>query len=253
MLSDTHTALPEDTIDLTADLIVHVGDFGNAGNYFADVYFKYCKQHNKEFIFVLGNHDYWHSHIDETVKYFKDLGANILYGSNEIKWKGYTFIGGTFWSNFRANKLQYDDPLLFDRYKNDCRALIDFTRIGSNQHNGFVTPEEYVTLNNSEWNHYQQYKNRDDVIVLTHFPPSLACIDPYCSTHPQGQVFNPYFINDRNLKGFKLVLAGHTHTAVDTVIDGCRVVINPYGHANEQLKGNGYRDKFCIELENREM
>lgn len=58
---------------------------------------------------------------------------------------------------------------------------------------------------------------------------------------------NPYFINDLDIKGFKLWIAGHTHTSVDTVVDGCRLVINPLGYPPEQGK-NGFRENLIIEV-----
>lgn len=211
ILSDTHNEAPECVLDHTADLIIHAGDFGNHGLYHVQKYIKYCKDHKLDFLFVLGNHDYYGSYIDSVVDLLRKDNAMFLYGSNEIKWKGYTFIGGTMWSNFRANKVQYNDPLLFDKYKNDCRAMIDFHSIGPHTRlvNKFVTPEDYVTFNNAEWNFLQKYKNKEDVIVVTHFPISLACLDPYWSTHPTGKIYNPYFINDRDLTGFSLAISGH--------------------------------------------
>lgn len=252
ILSDTHNESPEVVLDHTADLIIHAGDFGNHGLYHVQKYIQYCKDNNLQLLFVLGNHDYYGSYIDSVTHLLSEDTSNMfLYGNNEIKWNGYTFVGGTLWSNFRANKVQYSDPILFDKYKNDCRAMIDFHSIGATtlKHNKFVTPEDYVTMHNNEWNYIQQYKNRDDVIVVTHFPPHLCCLDPYWSQHPQGKIFNPYFINDRNLSGFKLWISGHTHTAVTSIADNCNMIINPLGHVNEQMKNNGYKDRFIIELD----
>ena len=84
--------------------------------------------------------------------------------------------------------------------------------------------------------------------MITHFPPNLACLDPYWSVHPVASCLNPYFINDLDVSGFKLWLSGHTHTAVDTEVDGCRLVINPIGYPNEHYK-NGYRDQLLINLD----
>ena len=74
-----------------------------------------------------------------------------------------------------------------------------------------------------------------------------ACLDPYWGTHPVAAALNPYFINDLDIKGFKLWIAGHTHTSVDTVVDGCRLVINPLGYPPEQGK-NGFRENLIIEV-----
>ena len=44
---------------------------------------------------------------------------------------------------------------------------------------------------------------------------------------------NPYFINDIDLTRFVYWFAGHTHTAMDTEIQGCHVVINPMVYPDE--------------------
>ena len=56
-----------------------------------------------------------------------------------------------------------------------------------------------------------------------------------------------YFINDLDIEGFKHWFSGHTHTAVDSVVDGCRIVINPLGYPQEHDK-NGYRSNLLIEV-----
>lgn len=248
ILSDTHGNPVHKLIDQDADIVIHAGDFGN-GPAVALEAAKWCEHNGIEFVFVLGNHDYYGCFIDPVINMFKDKGYNILTGDNEIVIQGYTFVGGTLFTNFRANKLLYTDPIQLDKNKEFAqKGVYDFIAIGSNTGKGYVQTEEYITRHNKEWNYLQQYKDRDDVIVVTHFPPHLSCLDPYWSTHPTGKDFNPYFINDRDIKGFKTIVTGHTHTAVDTMVDDCRVIINPYGYPNEEGK-NGYRDKLIIELD----
>lgn len=79
--------------------------------------------------------------------------------------------------------------------------------------------------------------------MLTHFPPHPACTAPQYADSP----LNPYFINQIDVAGFDCWIAGHTHQAVDTVQDGCRLIINPLGYPNEYGQ-NGYRDGLLLEL-----
>ena len=249
LLSDTHGF--DYDIAEEADVVVHAGDFSNSLRGMVD-FADYCKEINKDFIFVLGNHDYYDSNVEDVNDYLRSVYPNnaLLY-DNSIKIKNKTFVGGTLFTNFRANKVQYDDPQQFDLNKQIGEEWVyDFSKVlvhDKNKKNRVVKADDYVTLFNKYYNNIQKYKNKKDVVVVTHFPPSLACLDPYWGNHPEASKLNPYFINDIDVKGFDLWLCGHTHTAVDTVADGCRLVINPLGYPQEHDK-NGYVKDLIIEV-----
>ena len=86
---------------------------------------------------------------------------------------------------------------------------------------------------------------------MTHFPYSIECISEYYKNHnnPTIQSLNKYFINDFDVKGFKTILSGHTHSSVDKVVDGCRIVVNPLGYTGEMntLRGE-YKECFIIDV-----
>ena len=111
-------------------------------------------------------------------------------------------------TNFRSNKLLYEDPIQLDKNKTVGHLIYDFHNIGYND-TGFVTPNDYITEFNKQWNWIQTYKNRDDVVVVTHFPPHMAALFDYWATNEQSKKFNPYFVNDMSLEGFKLWTSGH--------------------------------------------
>jgi Icc-related predicted phosphoesterase len=113
--------------------------------------------------------------------------------------------------------------------------------------NRTITADDYIALFKRYHQNIMQFKGQDNVIVITHFPPHLACLDPYWGNHPVASTLNPYFINDLDVKGFNLWISGHTHTSVDTIVDGCRLVINPLGYPQEQGK-NGFRENLIIEV-----
>lgn len=249
LLSDTHGF--DYDIAEEADVVVHAGDFSNSLRGMVN-FAEYCQDSNKNFVFVLGNHDYFESNIEDTVNFLRDnYPNNALLYDNAIKIKNKTFVGGTLFTNFRANKIQYDDPLMFDQYKRTAEAWVyDFQKVYVNNKKKMdvlVKAEDYVTLFNKYYNNILKYKNKKDVVVVTHFPPHLACLDPYWGSHPSAQHLNPYFINDLDVTGFDYWFSGHTHTALDTVVDGCRLVINPLGYPQEHDK-NGYRNNLIIEV-----
>lgn len=243
ILSDTHHY--DYDISEDADIVVHAGDFCN--NLSGCLEFdSYCKEIGKTPIFVLGNHDYYGSDLYNTIKFFEDNPQyNCLYPGKEIKVGDYTFVGGTLFTNFRKathTKSQFKLNKKVAEY-----YIRDFEQITINNGRHFVTAHEMLEVFNKTLSFINTYKDKDKTIVVTHFPPSLQCLDPYWGTHPDASRLNPYFINDIDIKGHKLWISGHTHTAVDTVEDGCRLMINPFGYPNEHGK-NGYRSELLVDL-----
>ena len=111
-------------------------------------------------------------------------------------------------------------------------SVNDFNLIYTDS-NTRITPDEFETLHNTEWNFYSQYKHKENVILISHFPMSEICLDPFYA-QPMYKDLNPYFINNKNTEGFKLILSGHTHTCINKKdIYGCTHIINAYGYSSE--------------------
>ncbi len=245
ILSDTHNS--EYQLSKDADLIIHAGDFSNrlsGALEFAET----CKSLNKHFIFVLGNHDYYSSNYSLVVDFLREnYPQNALLDDNYIKIQNKIFVGGTLFTNFRSNSTLTTPTELLQFKKDAEQSIYDFDQIMISTDHRPITADDYITLFQRYHQNIMQFKGQDNVIVITHFPPHLACLDPYWGHHPVASALNPYFINDLDIKGFNLWIAGHTHTSVDTVVDGCRLVINPLGYPQEQGK-NGFRDNLIINV-----
>lgn len=242
ILSDTHGF--DYSISPEAELIVHAGDFSN-GLKGCTEFVEKCKAVNKEHVFVLGNHDYYSTNLYSTLEFFKQNPKyNVLSYDNSFKFKDYTFVGGTLFSNFRQNtySTSNQDAVKYNMYFAE-RGIYDFIAILS-ENNKFITAEEYVTLFNKTLANINKYRYKKNVIVLTHFPPHLACLDKQF----EGSPLNPYFINSLDVEGFKLWISGHTHSAIDTVVDDCRLIVNPLGYPKEQEEGNGFRPNLVIDI-----
>lgn len=246
ILSDTHNS--DYTLSQEADVIIHAGDFSNSLDG-AITFAESCQKINKDFIFVLGNHDYYNSNYENIMDFLKqNYPDHALRDNHCIQIKDKTFVGGTLFTNFRANTVAQTSPSIWQQYKKDAELCIyDFQQIMTGQENRPITADDYVILFQKYYNNIMKYKNKKDVVVVTHFPPHLACLDPYWGHHPVASALNPYFINDLDIRGFKLWISGHTHTAIDTIVDGCRLVINPLGYPQEQGK-NGFKDILIIEI-----
>ena len=114
---------------------------------------------------------------------------------------------------------------------------------GKAPHERRAEPEDYIERFDAQLNFIEHFRHRARTIVLTHFPPHPACTAPQYADSP----LNPYFINQIDVAGFDCWIAGHTHQAVDTVQDGCRLIINSLGYPNE-YGANSYRDGLLLEL-----
>lgn len=246
LLSDTHGF--DYDLDNQADVIVHAGDFSN--NLSGVINFaEKCQALNKDFVFVLGNHDYYDDHLENIEQFLlKNYPSHFITPNNPITIQNYTFVGGTLFSNFRANTFDQKHHEVIKQSQQIAQDFIyDFKKISIGQDQRNITPDDFEALFNQCFEFINQYRHQENVIVVTHFPPHLACLDPYWGTHPTGSLLNPYFINDLDVSGFKLWLSGHTHTAVDTVVDGCRLVINPLGYPQEH-GNNGYQANLLLEV-----
>lgn len=206
LLSDNHSR--KVWLNPEADLIVHAGDFGNSGIYHLLEFVKQCNDAGKPYVLVLGNHDLYTTVYPSIFKFLDSYNINYLVTGKEFKFEGITFVGDTLFTNFRSNKLLYEDPIQLDKNKTVGHLIYDFHNIGYND-TGFVTPNDYITEFNKQWNWIQTYKNRDDVVVVTHFPPHMAALSDYWANNEQSKKFNPYFVNDMSLEGFKLWTSGH--------------------------------------------
>ena len=244
ILSDTHSFDYDFHSD--ADIIVHAGDFCN--NLRGCLEFdEACRDEGKTPIFALGNHDHYGSSIKSIKRFFKDNPQyNCLYPGRSIKVDDYTFVGGTLFTNFRkdsVSKKQFKANKEFAE-----RYVRDFEAIYRNQLGDVITPEDMIEEYEDTLDYINTFKGKDKTVVVTHFPPSLKCLDPFWGNHPTASGLNPYFINNIDVSGFKLWLSGHTHTAVEAFESGCQLLINPFGYPNEQGK-NGFRNKLLIDLE----
>ncbi|EEZ72421.1 metallophosphoesterase family protein [Neisseria cinerea] len=240
LLSDTHGNVY--TLSPDADLIVHAGDFSNSGIVGIMEFQTACRAANKPFICVLGNHDYYHGNIGSVYAELDKMGFPYLRAGKIFEYQGYTFVGGTLFTDFRksAGGIHMANRLIAESNISDFYCI----RIGAGDDERLVRGEDYMRMFELESEFIGRFRHRDKTVILTHFPPSTVCQDP----RYEGSLLNPYFINDMDLEGFSLWLSGHTHKALDIVCQGCRIVINPLGYPLEH-GCNGFRQDLLIELD----
>ena len=206
LVSDTHGNLERFKIAEEADLIIHAGDFtsgvGDSIKYISE-FAELCKSHNKDYVLVKGNHDYYgFVYRDEVLKRLDDLEINYLITGKEFKFKDWTFIGDTLFTEF--NLPNYNNEFIKE---NAQYYLNDFKHIRYN-YSSMMTPQDYIAEFYKQYNWINSFRNKENIFVVTHFVPSMELIHPYYVDNP----LNPYFVNNLDLTGFQHWAVGHCLT-----------------------------------------
>lgn len=237
-MSDTHDCMYYH-INPDADLVIHGGDASD-GMEELIVFVNLCKSLDKEVLIVPGNHDLWYQDISLVYKRLDDHGINYLKEDKPFIYKGVTFVGGTLFTNFRSNVLEDWEV---DVVKDSFRGFPDFRFIANEGKT--LTPNDYITLFNKQYNHINQYRHQDNVVVVTHFPPSPLCSHPAYLKDPKR---SGYFTNDLNLDGFNYWFWSHTHYNTQITVDGCQLISNAYGYHKELIGDEAYQPNLLIEV-----
>ena len=221
-------------------------------------FFERCTNNFPHVIYVMGNHEYYHSDFATALSEMRRKLAhlpNLYILEREVKTiDNVTFIGGTLWTDMNKQ-----DPLTLYHMRtmmNDFRVIqnsavpVHFktqegefkTRVGK------FMPEDAVT----EHVKMKQYievvtamlgKNPNKYVVVGHHSPSKQ------STHEMyadDTVMNGGYSSDldefiENHPEIKLWTHGHTHHPFDYVIGETRIVCNPRGYINHEPAASNFK------------
>ena len=154
LLSDTHGS--PYTLHPEADVIAHAGDFGNGLTAMRQFQVA-CNEAGKPYVFVLGNHDYYHENMSDVRLQLRN--EPYLRAGKTVQINGRTFVGGTLFSNFRQHQVSAG------QFEQNCHlaqvSVADFAYIfdylPNSQNERRITPEDYVRLYNEEWAWIQRF------------------------------------------------------------------------------------------------
>lgn len=245
VVSDIHIEFGtkvEDCVTPSADTLIIAGDIDSGDlaatlNKFGTMF--------KHVIAVMGNHDFYGHQVASRVAEVKaKLSDNVhLLDREKLVIGGHTFVGCTLWSDFKEFDwftMQAAKRGINDFYK--IRALCAPTVTPEHLYEVHIKDKQYIrtVLKESE--------DLSKVVVITHFLPSLMCVDPDW----WGDSLNYYFTGqcDDLFNGFDipLWLFGHSHSAMDLMINNTRVLSNSHGYPREQVKG--FKKGLVIDLQN---
>lgn len=168
---------------------------------------------------------------------------NVEYIENQyIDVGDYIVFGGTMYSDFLLYGEKQKDYCMniAERWLNDFRYVHTFEK--SKKLVRPVTANDYVKWNSKFMKELRKcLKNtKKDVIVLTHFAPSIKSIGKKYLNKPDyysqpGSSLNAVYANDledfiKDNPRIKYWIHGHVHEGFDYNIEQCRVICSPMGY-----------------------
>lgn len=249
LASDIHLRPGDQSFDFPeadSDILILAGDIGH-GTRAIEFAQHIADKHQKNVIFLAGNHEYYFGNyveLQESFRNFSDKSQNVHYLERDVFVHQDTrFIGATLWTDYRLDG-RFEHERLMEVAGN---MLSDHVYIKFGLEGTFM-PKHALALHLSarEFLEKELAKPFDGkTVVVTHHAPSLVCEHPKFGIDPLSGAF----ISDCDelIAQADLWVFGHTHANVDTKIGKCRLVSNQVGYSSEQLKVP-YRPDLVIEI-----
>jgi Icc-related predicted phosphoesterase len=220
-------------------------------------FFERCAENFPHVIYVMGNHEYYHSDfataLGEMKRKLKHL-PNLYVLEREVKViDDVTFIGGTLWTDMN----NHDSLTLYHMrtMMNDFRVITNSTtpvhfkteagefktRVGKFSPEDAVA--EHVKMKQYIQSVVQGNHDKKYVVVGHHSPSKQSTHEMYAhDTIMNGGYSSDMdeFITDH--PQIKLWTHGHTHHVFDYVIGETRVVCNPRGYVGHEARA----DEFAL-------
>lgn len=213
VVSDLHLEFGPVEIPVLAKYLFIAGDLGYTRSQIYKSFIEFACGNFEKVFYVTGNHEYYTSSIYDTeydVSLLEKKYSNFIYLHKGVihQLEDCRVIGCTLWSHPTA-KAYY--------MMNDGNYIQDFSvYMERGMHN-----EDKTWLNENI---------TDKCIVMTHHMPSFKLIaEKYKKYDPTGFASHC----DELVKRTKVWIYGHTHTASDIMLDGCRCICNPHGYPGE--------------------
>ena len=198
-------------------------------------FFQRCSARFPHVIYIVGNHEHYHSDFSATVPHFQDVLSylpNLYVLEKQAKTIGdVTFLAGTLWTDLNDEDQQTITHIR--RYMSDFRVIQNGDRRFTpedtiNEHRAML---EFIieSIADAPVNKYvvvghhapskasTKPKYQDDILVNGAYSSAL---DSFILDHPQ----------------IKLWTHGHTHDPFDYMVGSTRVMCNPRGY-------HGYEDR----------
>jgi Icc-related predicted phosphoesterase len=210
-----------------ADIAVVAGDLAVAGGLRSAL--GLLAERYRHVIYVAGNHDYYHSSLEEVEHLRKTLGLrNVYWLEDEVAGiGGVRFVGCTLW---------------FGHHRADMEAEIsDFDVISGIR--------QWVHQKNARSLAFLRSNVTRDSVVVTHHLPSTRSIVP----RYQGFSLNCFFACPEAeeiilRQSPRLWIHGHTHDSLDYPLGRTRIFCNPLGYVGVEVNPFFRTDQAVLDL-----
>lgn len=256
LYSDLHLELMRGELwqppPLDVDVVILAGDIGRHthGLDWAANAFRQAPV-SPEIVYVVGNHEYYDAHLGMLAELraprYERMGVHFL-ERNVCHWPGVRILGCTLWSGFTLHGTDAIERGMADAR----RSINDYWMIRAHDGQRLEPRDTWKLHRNAvHWLDAELAEPFDGkTVVVTHFAPHRRCVPEKF----EGSDLSPYFVTDlawlMEKHRIDVWCFGHTHTNCDFVAEnGCRVVSNQLGYANEVAVGDtGFRPELVIEV-----
>ncbi len=187
-------------------------------------------------VVVLGNHDYYGRPMAETdaawAEWARQADSVHVLADSTVEIAGIRFFGATMWTDMTGSEAAL------------VSGLADFSHIHG------ATVDGLRRVHRASANALAAEVDRDDVtplVVVTHHLPNWASIDRRYRDSPINGGFASTDL-DHLVAAADLWLHGHTHSSIDTVTCGTRIVCNPRGYVEGRPENPAFNPDLVVEF-----
>jgi predicted phosphodiesterase len=226
-----------------ADLVVLAGDIANGTDGL-----RWARQAfpDQPIVYVAGNQEFYGHDMDALLLELRalagELGIHFL-ERDVLQFSGVRILGATLWTDY--DLFGFSARWMAIERSQRRRRPTDHKVIRAEKR--VLTPNGKAKRHDAAvaWLESELARAFDgQTIVVTHHVPTIQGLPPAWRNDLSSAAFASNL--DRLLPLADAWLCGHTHTASDQLIDGCRLVINPRGRTLNGL--NGFRPELVIDV-----
>jgi predicted phosphohydrolase len=239
------------------DILIFPGDIHFAAEIHKLIEFVKAKLPKAIVIIVAGNHEFFYSNIDCTIRDLRRQysGENGVYflEDQSVEIHGYTIIGATLWSDFST---KFNNTNKKNAIKYIDRNVKDFKLISKGHSNEYYTTKDAILK-------FEQSKtfigstlkktNPEKTIVVTHFPPSLNILNMNYESSDENPISGYFTANCEDLihEHKPLIwISAHNHWNANRKIGSTLMISNQYCYPwEENMNNTKFNRNFILNLE----
>lgn len=221
---ETRQEIPEVFVnwDESGDVLILAGDIGCPFKKITEEFLTIMSPFFKVIYYVSGNHEYYSGkqmkHCDEKMEKLCKKFSNVVYLNNKTtEFNGVKFIGSPLWSYIPDG----------DHFPNTGDAM-NINGMTQKVKNKLYFENVHFLTSEIEKARIAE----ECVVVITHHLPSYRLVAPQHKNYPRNFYYASHL--DHLFEGCSLWIHGHSHTHLNTNIDGCIIYRNPVGYYDEK-------------------